>query len=52
MIFGETNFMGDESTKRAAQEYLAAKLSKEGQSYEDGLNRETAEKLAPGSGKE
>jgi len=36
--------MGDESTKRAAQEYLAAKLSKEGQSYEDGLNRETAEK--------
>jgi hypothetical protein len=38
--------MGDESTKRAAQEYLAAKLSKEGQSYEDGLNRETAEKLA------
>ena len=48
MIFGETNFMGDESTKRAAQEYLAAKLSKEGQSYEDGLNRETAEKLAPG----
>jgi hypothetical protein len=40
--------MGDESTKRAAQEYLAAKLSKEGQSYEDGLNREAAEKLAPG----
>ena len=40
--------MRDESTKRAAQEYLAAKLSKEGQSYEDGLNREAAEKLAPG----
>ncbi len=40
--------MGDESTKRAAQEYLAARLSKEGQSYEDGLNREAAEKLAPG----
>ena len=31
--------MGDESTKRAAQEYLAAKLSKEGQSYEDKMNR-------------
>jgi len=39
--------MGDESTKRAAQEYLAAKLSKEGQSYEDKMNQETAEKLAP-----
>jgi hypothetical protein len=39
--------MGDESTKRAAQEYLAAKLSKEGQSYEDKMNMETAEKLAP-----
>jgi len=30
--------MGDEGTKRAAQEYLAAKLSEEGQSYEDKLN--------------
>lgn len=39
--------MGDESTKRAAQEYLAAKLSKEGQSHEDKMNREAAEKLAP-----
>jgi hypothetical protein len=39
--------MGDESTKRAAQEYLAAKLSREGQSHEDKLNRETAERLAP-----
>jgi len=39
--------MADESTKRAAQEYLAEKLSKEGQSYEDKLNRETAEKLGP-----
>jgi hypothetical protein len=39
--------MGDESTKRAAQEYLAAKLSKEGQSHEDKLNREAAERLAP-----
>jgi len=39
--------MGDESTKRAAQEYLAERLSKEGQSYEDGLNRKAAERLAP-----
>ena len=39
--------MGDESTKRAAQEYLAAKLSKESQTYEDQMNQETAEKLAP-----
>lgn len=40
--------MADESTQRAAQEYLAEKVSKEGQSYEDKLNRETAEKLGPG----
>ena len=39
--------MGDESAKRAAQEYLAAKLSVEGQIHEDKLNRETAEKLGP-----
>jgi hypothetical protein len=39
--------MGDESTKRAAQEYLAAKLSEEGQQYEDKLNAEAAIKLAP-----
>ena len=39
--------MGDESTKRAAPEYLAAKLSKEGQSHEDKMNQETAKKLAP-----
>ena len=39
--------MGDESTKRAAQEYLAAKLSREGQGYEDKMNQEAAEKLAP-----
>jgi hypothetical protein len=37
--------MGDESAKRAAQEYLAAKLSVEGQAHEDKLNREAAEKL-------
>jgi len=39
--------MADESTKRAAEEYLAAKLSKEGQSYEDQQNREAAERLGP-----
>jgi hypothetical protein len=39
--------MGDESAKRAAQEYLAAKLSVEGQMHEDKLNREAAEKLGP-----
>ncbi len=39
--------MADECTKRAAEEYLAAKLSKEGQSHEDQQNREAAEKLGP-----
>ena len=39
--------MGDESTKRAAQEYLAARLTQEGQSHEDKLNREAAVSLAP-----
>jgi hypothetical protein len=39
--------MGDESAKRAAQEYLATKLSVEGQIHEDQLNREAAEKLGP-----
>jgi hypothetical protein len=39
--------MGDESTKRAAEEYLAAKLSEEGQLQEDKLNREAASALAP-----
>ena len=38
--------MGDESAKRAAEEYLAAKLSAEAQSEEDRLNREAAERLA------
>jgi hypothetical protein len=47
MICGETNTMGDESTKRAAQEYLAARLSEEGQSYEEKLNMEAAVALAP-----
>ncbi len=39
--------MADESAKRAAQEYLAAKLSEEGQSYEDKLNLEAAIALGP-----
>jgi hypothetical protein len=39
--------MGDETTKRAAQEYLATKLSIEGQTQEDKLNRQAAETLAP-----
>jgi hypothetical protein len=39
--------MGDESAKRAAQEYLAGKLSAEGQRHEDQLNREAAERLGP-----
>jgi hypothetical protein len=41
------NTMGDESAKRAAQEYLAGKLSAEGPRHEDKLNREAAEKLGP-----
>ena len=39
--------MSDESTKRAAQEYLAGKLSDEGQIYEDQLNKAAAIALAP-----
>lgn len=38
--------MADESAKRAAEEYLAAKLSAETQGEEDRLNGETAAKLA------
>jgi hypothetical protein len=34
--------MRDESTKQAAQEFLAAKLAEEGQKQEDKLNKETA----------
>jgi hypothetical protein len=34
--------MRDESTKQAAQEFLAAKLAEEGQKHEDKLNNETA----------
>ena len=47
LIGGENRAMGDESTKRAAQEYLAARLAQEGQSYEDRLNRDAAVALAP-----
>jgi hypothetical protein len=39
--------MGDESTKRAAEEFLAAKLSEEGQDYENRLNQEAAMTLGP-----
>jgi len=39
--------MRDESTKRAAQEFLAAKLAEEGQSQEAKLNYETAMALGP-----
>jgi|SRR5277367_3280121 len=34
--------MRDESTKQAAQEFLASKLAEEGKKQEDKLNRETA----------
>jgi hypothetical protein len=47
LIPGETGAMGDESTKRAAEEYLAARLAEEGQSHEDKLNLEAAVALAP-----
>ncbi len=39
--------MADESAKRAAQEYLAAKLSEENQLYEDTVNLEAAIALGP-----
>jgi hypothetical protein len=39
--------MGDESAKRAAEEYLAEKLSVEGQNYEEQQNREAAIALGP-----
>ena len=38
--------MGDESAKRAAEEYRAAKLSAETESEENRLNRAAAERLA------
>jgi hypothetical protein len=39
--------MIDESTKRAAQEYLAARLSEDGLTHEQRLNRDAAIGLAP-----
>jgi hypothetical protein len=39
--------MRDETTKRAAEEYLATKLAEEGQAYENKLNSEAAVALAP-----
>ncbi len=39
--------MADESAKRAAEEFLAARLTEEGQSYEEQQNREAAVKLGP-----
>jgi hypothetical protein len=39
--------MGDESAKRAAEEYLGTKLSEEGQLHEERLNLEAAVALAP-----
>lgn len=39
--------MADESTKQAAQEFLAARLSEEGQAHEDKLNAEAAVMFAP-----
>jgi hypothetical protein len=39
--------MGDQIAKRAAEEYLAARLSQEGQAYEDQKNHEAAIALAP-----
>ena len=39
--------MDDESVKRSAQEYLAERLSEEGLTYEQTLNRDAAIALAP-----
>ena len=39
--------MASEDTKRAAQEFLATKLSEQTQAQEDALNREAALRLAP-----
>jgi hypothetical protein len=39
--------MGDESIKRAAQEYLAERLSADGLTYEQQLNRDAAIAYAP-----
>jgi hypothetical protein len=47
MNAGVTPVMADESAKRAAEEYLATKLSEEGQEHEARLNHEAALTLAP-----
>src|SRR6266850_5694220 len=47
IIYLETGLMRDESTKQAAQEYLAAKLTEEEQAYEAKLNGETAVARSP-----
>ena len=39
--------MRDETTKQAAQEFLAAKLAEEGQKHEDKFNKETAVARSP-----
>lgn len=39
--------MGDENAKQAAQEYLATRMTEEGQLYEEKMNREAAVALAP-----
>ncbi len=39
--------MGDESAKRAAEEYLAARIAEESQNHEEQQNRETAIALGP-----
>jgi len=41
------SIMADESAKRAAQEFLAAKLSEEGQLYENKVDLEAALALGP-----
>jgi hypothetical protein len=46
-MYWETGQMRDESTKQAAQEYLAAKLTEEEQAYEAKLNGETAVARSP-----
>ena len=47
IMYWETGQMRDESTKQAAQEYLAAKLTEEEQAYEAKLNGETAVTRSP-----
>ena len=47
IIYRGMGLMRDESTKQAAQEYLAAKLTEEEQAYEAKLNAETAVARAP-----